>query len=118
MTLQNKLKAIYETLAAVQGLKITHYTQSSNIALPYAVWEESGESSSLEADDHKAEQEISGYLYYFTQTEFDAMVDTLQDKLNSIDGLNWTYESVSFGDPMADNDNSIQHVWTWRLING
>lgn len=116
MTLQNKLKSIYETFAAIDGLNITHYTQTSNIPVPYAVWEENGEDTSLEANNHKAEQSITGYLYYFTKTEFDGMVDTLQAKLNGIDGLNWRYDAVIYGDPASENDNTIEHVWSWRLL--
>lgn len=109
------LRAIYQALTAISGLTVYHYQAPSNQSLPYCVWYEDGESSSLESDNHKAEQAIGGYIDYFTKTEFDAKVDAIQTALNGIENCSWTYESVIFGDPSYQS-TVIHHTWSWRLL--
>lgn len=113
MSLQTKLSNVYSTLAAVEGLKCYHYFAPSETVIPYAVWYEDGEEGGFQADSHKAEQAFGGYLDYYTKTEFDSMCDTIQTTLNSIEGLSFVYESVIYGDPTHDNNNTIHHVWRW-----
>lgn len=112
---QSKLTNLYSALTSIEGLKVYHYFAPSSEAVPYCVWYEDGESSSLEANDHKAEQAISGYVDYFTKTEFDTMFDAIQNALNGIEHCAWTFESTIYGDPTQENDNTIHYTWSWRL---
>lgn len=115
MSIQNKIKAISDALKEISGLKVYHYFAPSRAQLPYCVWYEDGEASSLESDNHKAEQAIEGYVDYFTKTEFDATFDSIQTALNGIENCSWTYDSTIYGDPARDDNNTIHHTWTWGI---
>lgn len=112
---QSKLTNLYSALTSIEGLKVYHYFAPSSKAVPYCVWYEDAESSSLEADDHKAEQAVSGYVDYYTKTEFDPMFDAIQNALNGIENCAWTFESTIYGDPSSEDNNTIHYTWSWRL---
>lgn len=114
--LSSKLMAIHSALTAIEGLKAYHYKAPSSETLPYCVWYEDGEYSSLETDNHKAEQAIGGYVDYFTKTEFDGMVDAIQNALNGVDNCSWSYDATIYGDPSSDSNNAIHHVFRWRVL--
>lgn len=116
MLLQAKLLIVQNALTSIDGLEVFHVHAGSEATVPYCVWNEDGEDSSLQSDNHKSEQSISGYVDYFTKTDFDPMVDAIQNALNSVDGLYWTYYSKSYGDPTSDNNNTLHYVWEWRLL--
>lgn len=111
----NKILRVKSALTAIKDLSVYHYFSPSRKELPYCVWYEDGESSSLEAGFQKAEQAVEGYVDYFTKTEFDPMFDNIQTALNGIESCVWTYESTSYGDPASDNNNVIHHTWSWRV---
>lgn len=115
MSIGNKLKPLKDALTSL-NVPCYHYYAPSERIIPYIVWYEDGEVSSLEANNHKAEQALSGYVEYFTQTEFDPVVDSIQDKLNSVENLAWTYESVIYGDPSNEDNNTIHHSWSWGVM--
>lgn len=115
LSVQSRLRKLYTALVGITGLKVFHYYASSNTKVPYLVWYEEDESSSLQAENHKAEQAIGGYCDYYTKTEFDPMFDTIQETLNSIEGLGWTYESTIYGDPTSEDNDTIHHTWSWRM---
>lgn len=115
MFTQNKLANIYTALTSIEGLKVFHFFAPSSEAVPYCVWYESGEDSSLGADDHKAEQAISGYVDYYTKTEFDTMFDAIQNALNGIENCAWTFEATIYGDPSSEDNNTVHYTWSWRL---
>ena len=115
-TIQTTIQKVQTALTAIQNLDVYHYFAPSEKTLPYCVWYEEGEAGSLEADNHKREQALEGYVEYFTQTEFDGMIDSIQEALNGVEGLAWTYENIVFGDPSADDNNTIHHTWSWRVF--
>lgn len=115
MSMWTKISKIKTALTGIEGLSVYHYFTPSRKALPYCVWYENGESSSLEADCHKAEQAVEGYVDYFTKTEFDPNFDAIQDALNEVESCAWSYESTIYGDPSSENNNVIHHTWTWRV---
>ena len=114
MSIQAKIQTIETALTEIRSLQVFHYFAPSNTTLPYCVWYENGEASSLEANNHKAEQAIEGFIDYYTKTEFDPMVDCIQEALNSV-RCGWSYESVVYGDPSSEDNNTIHHVWSWRV---
>lgn len=114
MSIQNRLRAFYEGLSGISR-KCYHYLAPSSTKPPYIVWNEDMEDESFDADNHKARQALSGYVEYFTKTEFDAKFDDIQEFLDSVEGLSWTWESTQYGDPAFDNDNLIHHTWSWRM---
>ena len=109
-----KIMCIGQALTSIEGLKVTHGNGESNAPLPYCVWYEDGEVSSLEVNNHKVEQAIGGYVDYYTKTECDPICDSIQDALNSIENCSWSYESVIYGDPTFET-KTIHHTWAWGL---
>ena len=117
MSIQNRLKTLYEGLAAISpGVGCYHYYASSDAEPPYIVWYEESENSAHDADNHKVRQSISGYVEFFTQTEFDSTFDLIQEFLNGIEGLSWVWEATQYGDPTSDNDNLIHYTWSWEVV--
>ena len=111
---QMKIKAISDALVDL-GVPVYHYFAPSAVKVPYIVWYEDGEASAFDASNHKVEQAIRGYVDYFTKTEFDPVFDSIQETLNGIENLSFTYESTIYGDPTRDDDNVIHHTWSWGL---
>ena len=112
--LQTRLKQLYEGLSQITS-NCFHYYAPSNTSIPYIVWNEDSEDESFDADNKKVRQSVSGYVDYFTQTEFDPNFDAIQDFLNGFGSLSWTWESTQYGDPTEDDDDLIHHTWSWRL---
>ena len=75
------------------------------------VWQEQGEGDSLEADNRKVEQVISGTIDYFTKQEFDKTVDAIQEILDGADNIGWALTSVMY----EDETNLIHYSWNWEL---
>ena len=114
MSLQNRLAELKTQLITITD-KCYHYFAPSSVSAPYIVWAEDSEDTSFDADNHKARQAVSGYVDYFTPTEFDANFDAIQTALNSIEGLSWRWDATLYGDPTRDDDNLIHHTWSWRI---
>ncbi len=111
MTVQNRLKSFYEALCTVGDCY--HYFAPSSAKAPYIVWAEESEDSSFYADDHKQRQALSGYVDFYTQTEFDDKFDQIQTVLEA--HTLWTWDSTQYGDPTRGDDNLIHHTWSWRM---
>ncbi len=111
-SMQTRLNKFYTTFADISALDIYHFEKPDSQGSPYAVWAEEGEADSFQASNKKAEQSIVGSLDYYTQTEFDSMVDTIQETLNSIEGCGWSLSSVLY----EDETKLIHYTWNWELI--
>lgn len=114
MSMQNRLKDFYSGLALL-GVRCFHYFAPTGTKAPYIVWNEDSEDNSFLTDNHKARQALSGFVEYFTKTEFDTKFDKIQEYLEGVDGLSWTWETTQFGDPTNGDDNLIHHTWSWRM---
>ena len=105
-SLQNRLKAFGVKLADVTGAKTYHYHAPNRPKAPYTVWVEDGEGDgSFSADTTKAEQNIHIYVDYFTLTEFDQVVDDIQDLL--CESSEWRLNDVMH----EDETNLIHYAW-------
>lgn len=111
MTLQNKLEKIEKALTSIEGLTVFHYLRP-NMNAPFCVWQEDGEASSLQGDNHKQEQAISGSIDYFTKEEYDSMTDLIQGALNEIECCGWELNSVQY----EDDTELIHYEWYFRVI--
>lgn len=114
MSIQSRLQGFYTGLSQISS-KCYHYTAPSSAKAPYIVWNEDAEDTSFDADNHKARQALSGYVDYFTKTEFDGTFDEIQAFLDGYEGLSWTWEATQYGDPTQGDDNLIHHTWSWRM---
>lgn len=85
------------------------------MAAPFCVWAEDGEAfESFNGDNRKGEQAVSGYVDYYTKTEYDSTLDTIQDVLLSISGdipFAWRLDSVQY----EDDTNLIHYQWVWGV---
>lgn len=116
MSLQDRLRILYEGLVAIDSsVGCYHYYAPSAADPPYIVWYEESEDTSFDSDNHKVRQSVSGYVEYFTKEEFDSVFDDIQEYLDGVEGLSWTWEATQYGDPTRDDDNLIHHTWNWRL---
>lgn len=119
MTLQTKLERLGTAL--VDGLTVNgklscdvyHYWRP-NMGAPFCVWAEDGEQyTSIQADNHKAEQAVTGYVDYYTKVEYDPNLDTIQTILNEINDFpfGWRLDSVQY----EDETNLIHYQWIWSM---
>lgn len=107
MSLQNMLQKLYQPFLEL-NCTVSHYRRAD--WPPYVVWTETGEESSFGADDHKAEQQLTGLVDFYTKTEFDTIADSIQTILNSQE-VGWKLESVQY----EEETNLIHYQWRWWL---
>lgn len=104
-----KLQDLRDLLLAVTP-NVFHYDASGQTG-NYIVWAEDGEGASGHADGQKTTQVIQGTIDYFTRTEFDPVVDEIQDKLNSVD-IAWRLNSIQH-----EKDTGYIHFeWVWEMV--
>lgn len=106
-----KLKKIQDCLTSIDGLAVYHYWHP-RLQAPYCIWAEDGEGDSLHANNHKAEQVISGTIDYFTKLEFDEMIEKIQEALNDLEDCGWELNSVQY----EDETNLIHYEWSFEII--
>lgn len=106
-----QLEIIKNALISIEGLKVYHYWHP-RLEAPFCIWAEDGEGSSIQANNHKAEQVVSGTIDYFTLNEFDVMIDTIQDKLNETENVGWRLLSVQY----EPETNLIHYEWEFDVI--
>lgn len=108
LSLQNKLAYIGKAFNdALPGL-VSHYRKRKDF--PYLVWQEYGEGDSYEADNRKEEQVIACTADYYTQVEYDANIDVVQEVLNSLE-VSWRIESVQY----EDETKLIHYEWSFEV---
>lgn len=108
MSLQAKLYQLGAKFATVTT-NCFHYWRPV-ITLPCLMWAESGEENSFNANNHKAEQNIVGTCDFYTKTEFDPLIDSIQDALDEL-GVTWALSSVQY----EDETKTIHYEWTWGV---
>lgn len=111
-SLVTTLESIYSAFDSIQNLNVYHYLKPAKATAPYMVWAEDGEEGSFHTDNHKSEQVIGGTCDFFTQTEFDGLIDSIQDCLNDVEGLGWKLESVDY----EDETKLIHYHWRWEVV--
>ena len=112
-SIQTLLTNLYTALNAIDdNLYIYHYERAEDFTLPYGVWGEDGEADSFHGDNKKKEQVIAGYLDFYTQTEFDPLVDEIQITLDDLENCSWNLDSVLY----EDETKLIHYSWRWELI--
>lgn len=108
MSLQNLLEKLYMPFTEL-SCTVSHYRRTDRP--PYLVWAETGEENSFAANDHKAEQQITGLVDYYTKTEFDETVDAIQGILNT-EEVGWRLDSVQY----EEETNLIHYQWRWWVV--
>lgn len=103
------LQGLRDLLLAITPSTFHYFTsgQSGN----YILWAEDGEGESLHADDQKENQAMTGTIDYFTKTEYDPVMEQIQDALNAAEGLTWALNSVQH----EPDTGYIHHEWLWEV---
>lgn len=86
-----------------------HYTKGASTVVPYAVWQERGESD-FHSDNSKSERALEGVIDYFTLNECDTNADSIESALVHM-GASWSLSSVAF----EDETNLIHLHWDWSV---
>lgn len=108
--MQSTLQRLADALTSIEGLKVYHYWRPQ-LPAPFCVWQEDGEGNSAWGGNHKFEQVITGTVDYFTRTEFDPIVDSIQNAMNGIEVMGWSLNSVQY----EDETNLIHFEWRFEI---
>ena len=112
MSLQSKLYQLGTAFSTLTD-NVYHYWRPVKTA-PCIIWAESGEENSFHANNRKKEQNIIGTVDLFTKTEFDTLVDSVQETLENL-GVTWSLDAVQY----EDETNLIHYTWNWGVtFNG
>lgn len=109
-SLNETLRTVYEALVAIDGAKVYHYEKPAAVKAPYVIWGENGEDGSFHANNRKQEQVITGAVNLYTLTEFDPLVDAIQEALDGV--CSWTLESVMY----EDDTKLIHYTWEFEVV--
>ncbi len=109
-SLQNKLMRVRDALVSVTA-KTYHYRRPSTVQKEYIVWAEDSEDASFNADNRKAEQQIHGTIDYFTQKEFDPLIDGIQNALDEA-RVSFRLNAVDY----EDDTKLIHYEWEFWAV--
>lgn len=107
-----KLTEIPKILSRITP-NVWHY-EAMHQADRYIVWAEDGEGSSVEADDHKNEQSITGTIDLFTLTEFDPAADAIQEVLME-NHVSFYLNSVQYESRDDGYAGYIHYEWVFEV---
>lgn len=110
MTLSQKLNALSSTYTGITGVTSYHYWRPQMNA-PFIVWAEDG-GEGLTTGNHIGEQAVTGTTDYYTKTENDSTIDSIQDAQNAVEGLWWSLNSVQY----EEETGLIHFEWRWRFV--
>ncbi len=111
MSLQDKLRGVLDALLTVTdgtggNVPCYHYRRTKGPVAGYIVWAEDSETDSFNGDNRKAEQQIHGTVDYYTLTEFDSVVDSIQEALEA-GVIGFRLNSVQY----EDDTKLIHYEW-------
>lgn len=110
ISLQNKLRQMGDAFAKLTD-NVYHYFRPIK-KMPAIIWAEEGEAVSFNSNNRKSCQNISGSVDLFTKTEFDPLIDDVQEALENLE-VAWSLNSVQY----EDDTNTIHYEWVWEVAN-
>lgn len=111
MKLQDKLKRVRDVLNGTSARgRIGHYRKPTAQRPSYIVWQEDGEDQPFQADNRKAEVQITGTIDCYTQVEYDPLIDEVNEALSAGE-ISWTIQSVQY----EDETKLIHYEWRFTL---
>lgn len=109
MTWQQRISVVADALTAIEGLPVYHYWRFI-VDAPWCIWQEDGYAG-FQADNKKGEMGATGTVDYFTKEEYDPNIDAIQNALNGVENLSWTFSEIQY-----EEDTNLIHVtWRWTL---
>ena len=109
MTTIQRLTAVRDALTPLTN-NVYHYWRPQ-MSAPFIVWQETGEGDSFSSDNKKSEQLITGTVDLYSKTEFDPLIDQIQDALRSVDNLGWQLTDAVY----EDETGLIHHSWEFSI---
>ena len=109
--MMSKITRIKNALIGINGLKVYHYWRP-RLEAPYCVWQEDGEGDTIWSNNHMEEQVITGTIDYFTRTEYDPMINQIQNALNDAENVGWGLNSIQF----EEETNLIHYEWSFEVV--
>lgn len=111
MTLQSKLREFGKTLSGLP-VSVFHFRRCQ-MSPPYVVWQEDGEGESFQAENGRAEPAIAGSLDYFTKTEYDPVVEQINQLLEQA-ADSWELVTALY----EEETHLLHYSWDWELGYG
>lgn len=94
--------------------RVWHYERPRNEDFPWCVWTEYTEGESLHANNSKGVQPITVTVDYFTQEEFDPVIDRIQNTLNDATGISFDLTDINYD----EESRAIHYSWNVEVIHG
>ena len=109
-SMKSKLTPIRDMLVGLLPDATYHYWRKVQ-KKRYIIWAEDSEYNSFDSDNKKQEQQITGTIDLFTQTEYDSLADDIQNGLNEL-GVGWTLLSIDY----EEQTKFIHWQWEFRVV--
>lgn len=102
------IKRIRDILVPL-GVPVNHY-EALEKPDAYIVWAEDNQGAAQWADGRMKNQVIQGAIHYFTKTEYDPMVEEIQNALNG-DHVSFRLNSIQY----EDDTKYIHYEWIFEV---
>lgn len=113
LNLNRQLEYFKETILKASG-DIWHYRRPAGQGFPFGIWQEYSESDSEHASNRKKAQPVLIYLDWYTQREFDPIIDRIQNVLNEAPGIAFELSDVQY----EEDTNVIHYSWNVEVEHG
>lgn len=111
MTLNlNKSLMYFKTVILQATGRVWHYKRPKNEKFPFAVWTEFSEENSSHANNQKKVQPVLIGLDYYTQKEFDPVIDRIQNTLNDAEGISFELTDIQY-----EEETEVIH-YSWNVV--
>lgn len=111
MSIQTKLRTVRDALVGVTDACYHYRRPPAAPKSNYIIWAEDSEDGSFDTNNRKQEQQIHGTVDYYTLTEFDPVVDAIQEAFVSA-GIGFRINSVQY----EDDTNLIHYEWDFWAV--
>ena len=109
-SMKDKLVPIRDMLVGILPNATYHYFRKVK-KTQYIIWAEDSEENAHHSDNVKQYQPVTGTIDLFTQTEYDPVVDQIQEGLNAL-GIVWELNSTQY----EEETNLIHHEWIFKVV--
>lgn len=107
------VQTIRDVLVSVVGQQVGHYKADKSWRGRRAVFGETGAPMSGDADDAADTLVLSGEIYYYTDTEYDPLVDALCNALSAAE-VSWSIVGIGYDEEMDE----ISYQIHWEVACG